>query len=226
VAYFYSLILLFIPGLGMHVYFETAAVIITLIKLGKLLESRTKGRTGGAIKKLIGLRPKSATLWENGIEREVALSQVKIGDILMVHPGESIPVDGVVLESHTVLEEYPSKVETDPYGVGWLVRIRVDVPAQLDELMTAAQYARSVGPLVSVQRSGRPPLLFAKPRAGRRGRRAAHRDCKQPPLRNRPARHFDRAVSTPDDALSTAQWRHVLAVPEIVARGPAAAARS
>ena len=105
VAYFYSLVLLLIPGLGMHVYFETAAVIITLIKLGKMLESRTKGRTGGAIKKLMGLRPKSATLWENGVEKEVALAQVKIGDILMVHPGESIPVDGVVREGESSVDE-------------------------------------------------------------------------------------------------------------------------
>ncbi|RPI77631.1 MAG: copper-translocating P-type ATPase, partial [Desulfobacteraceae bacterium] len=105
VAYFYSLVLLLIPGLGMHVYFETAAVIITLIKLGKMLESRTKGRTGGAIKKLMGLRPKNATLWENGIEKEIALSQVKIGDKLIVHPGESIPVDGVVLEGESSVDE-------------------------------------------------------------------------------------------------------------------------
>jgi Cu+-exporting ATPase len=105
VAYFYSVMLILIPDLGMHVYFETSAVIITLIKLGKMLESRTKGRTGGAIKKLMGLRPKIATLWEKGIEKEVALSQVKIRDKLVVHPGESIPVDGLVLEGESSVDE-------------------------------------------------------------------------------------------------------------------------
>ena len=69
VAYFYSLAVLFFPALGGHVYFETSAVIITLIKLGKMLESRTKGRTGGAIRKLIGLRPKTATIVENGYRK-------------------------------------------------------------------------------------------------------------------------------------------------------------
>ena len=68
VAYFYSMALLIFPAFGQHVYFETSAVIITLIKLGKMLESRTKGRTGGAIRKLIGLRPKTATIIENNIE--------------------------------------------------------------------------------------------------------------------------------------------------------------
>ena len=105
VAYFYSLAVLFYTPLGEHVYFETSAVIITLIKLGKMLESRTKGRTGGAIRKLIGLRPKTATLMEGEKEREIPLSQVKAGDIIVVRPGESIPVDGVVLEGESTVDE-------------------------------------------------------------------------------------------------------------------------
>ncbi|MGD2125127.1 MAG: heavy metal translocating P-type ATPase [Desulfobacteraceae bacterium] len=105
VAYFYSLALLIYPLLGKHVYFETSAVIITLIKLGKLLESRTKGRTGGAIRKLMGLRPKTATILENGMEREIPLSQVKVGDEVIVRPGESVPVDGVILEGESSVDE-------------------------------------------------------------------------------------------------------------------------
>jgi len=105
VAYFYSLALLIYPPLGEHVYFETSAVIITLIKLGKMLESRTKGKTGGAIRKLMGLRPKTATIFENGKEREIPLSLVSVGDIVIVHPGESIPVDGVVLEGESSVDE-------------------------------------------------------------------------------------------------------------------------
>ena len=105
VAYFYSLALLLYSPLGDHVYFETSAVIITLIKLGKMLEARTKGRTGGAIRKLIGLRPKKATILTGGREIEIPISQVKTEDILIVHPGESIPVDGVVLEGESSVDE-------------------------------------------------------------------------------------------------------------------------
>ncbi|MGD8763704.1 MAG: heavy metal translocating P-type ATPase [Desulfobacteraceae bacterium] len=105
VAYFYSLGVLCFPALGEHVYFETAAVIITLIKLGKMLESRTKGRTGGAIRKLIGLRPKTATIIENGIEKEIPLTRVKVADVVVVRPGERMPVDGVVLEGQSSVDE-------------------------------------------------------------------------------------------------------------------------
>ncbi|OPX36040.1 MAG: cation-transporting ATPase PacS, partial [Desulfobacteraceae bacterium 4484_190.2] len=105
VAYFYSLAVLFYAPLGAHVYFETSAVIITLIKLGKMLEARTKGRTGGAIRKLMGLRPKTATIMEGEKEREIPLTEVKVGDVIIVRPGESIPVDGVVLEGESTVDE-------------------------------------------------------------------------------------------------------------------------
>ena len=105
VAYFYSFALLLYPPLGRHVYFETSAVIITLIKLGKMLEARTKGKTGGAIRKLMGLRPKTASIFENGKEKEIPLSQVKVGDVLIVRPGERVPVDGVVLEGESSVDE-------------------------------------------------------------------------------------------------------------------------
>jgi Cu+-exporting ATPase len=104
-AYFYSLAVLVLPGVGEHLYFETSAAIITLIKLGKLLESRIKGKARGAIRKLMGLRPKTATILDNGKEKDIPLSQVKVGDIVIVHPGESIPVDGVVLEGESSLDE-------------------------------------------------------------------------------------------------------------------------
>ena len=105
VAYFYSLALMFLPSLGAHVYFETSAVIITLIKLGKMLEARTKGRTGGAIRKLIGLRPKTATILQNDIEKEIPLTRVKVGDTVIVRPGERIPVDGLVLDGQSAVDE-------------------------------------------------------------------------------------------------------------------------
>lgn len=105
VAYFYSFALLIYPPLGDHVYFETSAVIITLIKLGKMLESRTKGKTGGAIRKLMGLRPKTAVIQENGEEVEIPLTDVKPGNTVLVRPGESIPVDGVIQEGNSGIDE-------------------------------------------------------------------------------------------------------------------------
>lgn len=115
VAYFYSCVVLLFPAAGGHVYFETSAVIITLIKLGKLLEARTKGKTGGAIRKLIALRPKTATILEEGREKEILLTQVKMDDILVVRPGERIPVDGVVLTGQSAVDE--SMISGEPLPV-------------------------------------------------------------------------------------------------------------
>lgn len=105
VAYIYSLALLLFPALGHHVYFETSAVIITLIKLGKMLEARTKGRTGGAIRKLMKLRPKTAFIEVDGQEKEIPVSQVKVGDRIIVRPGEAFPVDGAVLDGESSVDE-------------------------------------------------------------------------------------------------------------------------
>ena len=104
VAYFYSIavVLGFAPG---HVYFETAAVIITLIKLGKYLEARAKGRTSEAIKKLMGLQAKMATVIRNGKEEAIPVEDVQKGDELAVRPGEKIPVDGVLLSGETQVDE-------------------------------------------------------------------------------------------------------------------------
>ncbi|MFW6237169.1 MAG: heavy metal translocating P-type ATPase, partial [Desulfosudaceae bacterium] len=105
VAYGYSVALMLFPVLGDHVYFETSAVIITLIKLGKLLEARTKGRTGSAIKKLAGLRPKTATVLRDGQETTVDLSDIAINDTVLVRPGERIPVDGVITKGLSAVDE-------------------------------------------------------------------------------------------------------------------------
>jgi P-type Cu+ transporter len=103
-AYFYSLPITF-GLLAGHVYFETAAVIITLIKLGKYLEARAKGRTSEAIKKLMGLRAKTARIIRDGIEAEVPVDDVRVGDVVIVRPGEKIPVDGVVIEGRSAIDE-------------------------------------------------------------------------------------------------------------------------
>jgi Cu+-exporting ATPase len=104
VAYAYSLVLV-VAGLDGHVYFETSALIITLIKLGKMLESVNKGRTGAAIRKLMDLSPKTAVVVRNGKEETVPLSHVVQGDHLIVRPGDSIPVDGVITEGETAVDE-------------------------------------------------------------------------------------------------------------------------
>jgi Cu+-exporting ATPase len=86
-------------------YFETAGVIITLIMLGKTLEAVSKGRTSEAIKKLMGLAPKTAIIIQDGVEKEIPIDEVEIGDIIIVKPGAKIPVDGTVLEGHTAIDE-------------------------------------------------------------------------------------------------------------------------
>jgi Cu+-exporting ATPase len=103
-AFFYSLPITFGWLMG-HVYYETAAVIITLIKLGKFLEARAKGRTSEAIKKLMGLRAKTARVIRDGVEAEVPVDDVRVGDIVLVKPGEKIPVDGVVVEGRSAIDE-------------------------------------------------------------------------------------------------------------------------
>lgn len=86
-------------------YFESAGVIIALILLGKSLEAVSKGKTSEAIKKLMGLAPKTAFVLQNGVETEIPIDEVEIGDIIIVKPGAKIPVDGVVSEGHTAIDE-------------------------------------------------------------------------------------------------------------------------
>ncbi|MDR2719101.1 MAG: heavy metal translocating P-type ATPase [Treponema sp.] len=101
--------LLQIAGGNFHavesLYFETAGVIIALILLGKSLEAVSKGRTSEAIKKLMGLAPKTAIIIENGEEKEIPIDEVVLGDIIVVKPGAKIPVDGVVTEGHSAVDE-------------------------------------------------------------------------------------------------------------------------
>jgi len=107
-AYFYSVyqaIVTIGSHHGPHLYFETSAVLITLILLGKLFEAKAKGRSSEAIKKLMGLQAKTAVVVRDGVEKEVPLEEVVIGDIILVKPGEKIPVDGEVVEGTTAVDE-------------------------------------------------------------------------------------------------------------------------
>ena len=110
-AYFYSLFATIFPGffiaqgLMPDVYYETCAVVITLILLGRLFENRAKGQTSEAIRKLIGLQAKTARLIRNGREVDVPIEQVEIGDVVLVRPGEKIPVDGEVVDGTSTVDE-------------------------------------------------------------------------------------------------------------------------
>jgi len=109
-AYVYSIFVTFYLTfdsiiLGYHVYFETSAVIITLIKLGKLIEVRAKGKTGSAIKKLIGLKPKIARVERDNKELDIPIKEVVVGDLIIVRPGEKIAVDGVLVDGQSSVDE-------------------------------------------------------------------------------------------------------------------------
>lgn len=110
-AYFYSLFVTIFPrflidqGLVPNVYYETAALVITLILLGHLFESRAKGQTSAAIHKLMGLQPRTARIIHNGQEIDIPIAEVQIGDIVLVRPGEKVPVDGEVVAGVSTVDE-------------------------------------------------------------------------------------------------------------------------
>ncbi len=108
-AYLYSAVVVIAPWLlpaqARHVYFESAAVVVTLILMGKYLEALAKGRTGAAIKKLIGLQAKTARVVRDGVERDLPIASVARGDIVIVRPGERVPVDGEVRDGESYVDE-------------------------------------------------------------------------------------------------------------------------
>ncbi|MBU2036844.1 heavy metal translocating P-type ATPase [Patescibacteria group bacterium] len=118
-AYFYSIAVaisfwLDIQKLPPHLYYESAVFILVFISLGKYLEAITKGKTSEAIKKLIGLQPKEATVIKDGQEIKIPISEVKVGDIVLVKPGEKIPVDGVVIDGYSGIDEKAITGESIP----------------------------------------------------------------------------------------------------------------
>jgi len=108
-AWLYSAVVVLAPGLlpaeARHVYFESAAVVVTLILMGKYLEALAKGRTGAAIRKLIGLQAKTARVLRDGVERDLPIERVARGDVVIVRPGERVPVDGEVREGESYVDE-------------------------------------------------------------------------------------------------------------------------
>src|SRR3989344_5927178 len=118
VAYSYSLIISILMFLGTKVeaylYYESAALILVFISLGKYLEAITKGKTSEAIKKLIGLQPKEATVIKDNEEIKIPIAEVKVGDIILVKPGEKIPVDGIVIDGYSGVDEKAITGESIP----------------------------------------------------------------------------------------------------------------
>jgi len=110
-AYFYSVVAVLAPGLfaaadiELGLYFDTSSMIIALILLGRFLESRAKGQTSEAIKRLIGLKPKTAIVIRDGKETEISVDDVQVGDLILMRPGERIPVDGIVRQGYSSIDE-------------------------------------------------------------------------------------------------------------------------
>ena len=191
-AYFYSLVLTFWPqvlaGTGTEVafFYDTAAIIIGLILLGRWLEARAKGQTSAAIKRLMGLGAKTARVERDGETIEIAIADVRIGDVVLVRPGEKIPVDGEVLEGDSAIDESMVTGESIPAdkGVGDAVigatinttgslRVRADKVGR-DSMLSPDHQAGGAGPDVEgagaeAGRLGGRPL-----RAVRHSRRAGH----------------------------------------------------
>ncbi len=124
-AYLFSVFALLIPGAfpaqfrdeqgNVHLYFEAAAVILTLVLMGQVLELRAHSKTSSAIKDLLDLAPPVARVIRNGRETEIPLEEVKVNDILRIRPGEKIPVDGIIIEGHAVIDE--SMITGEPIPV-------------------------------------------------------------------------------------------------------------
>ena len=121
IAFIFSVFNTFFPefwtsrGLQPHVYYEAATMIIAFVLIGKLLEEKAKGNTSSAIKKLMGLQPKTARIIKNGTEETVLISQLQVNDLISVHPGEQIPVDGTVHEGTSFVDE--SMITGEPIAV-------------------------------------------------------------------------------------------------------------
>ena len=121
IAFLFSLFNTFFPefwyarGLEPHVYYEASAVIIAFVLTGKLMEERAKGNTSNAIRKLMGMQPKVARVLRNGVEEEILIDQLQVGDLVVVRPGEQIPVDGQLSEGDSYVDE--SMISGEPIPV-------------------------------------------------------------------------------------------------------------
>ncbi len=147
-AFFYSLFATVFPdffhrqGLHPDVYYEVAAVVVTLVLAGKWMEQRAKAQTSEAIRKLMGLQPKTARVIREGVEQEIPIAAVQVGDWIRVRPGEQVPVDGVILEGSSSLDE--SMVTGESLPVSKSVGDEV-IGATLNQTGSFVMEARRVG---------------------------------------------------------------------------------
>jgi Cu+-exporting ATPase len=174
VAYAYSIVATLLPGIfpasfrdamsQVAVYFEAAAVIVTLVLLGQVLELRARSQTGAAVRALLGLAPKTARrLREDGSEEDVPLDQVQVGDRLRVRPGEKVPVDGVVLEGASAVDEsmvtgesMPVEKHTDDRVTGATVNGTGSLVMRAERVGAETLLARIVQMVADAQRSRAP----------------------------------------------------------------------
>ena len=168
-AFVYSIIIVLfpdsVPSLARHAYFEAAVIIIGLINFGSALEMKARGKTSEAIKRLIGLQPKTARVVRDGKEKDVAISEVGLNETLRVRPGEKIPVDGVVIEGHSSVNESmlsgePLPVEKkvgDEVATGTIngngsflfVSKRIGADTVLAQIITMVRQAQSTKPAIA-----------------------------------------------------------------------------
>jgi Cu+-exporting ATPase len=171
-AYFYSLLAVFFPqifsgaGHTAHaVYFDSSSAIIVLILLGRTLEAKAKGQTSEAIKKLIGLKPKTARVLKNGAEEDVPVEDVEIGDIVIVRPGEKIPVDGIIKEGYSSVDEsmitgepIPAEKKTGAPVIGGTINktgtfkfeaVKVGKEMMLSQIINLVQEAQGTKPPIA-----------------------------------------------------------------------------
>jgi Cu+-exporting ATPase len=169
VAYFFSIFVTIYltignTSLGDHVYFETSAMIITLIKLGKLLEIKAKGKTGSALKKLIGLQSKTAHLIKSDGDYDIPIEDVKVGDKILIKPGEKIPVDGMIISGHSSFDEsmlsgesIPVEKSTGELVVGATINMQGTVTIQATKVGKDTVLAQIIR-LVQQAQGSKPPI--------------------------------------------------------------------
>lgn len=174
VAYVYSLVVIFFPQIfpdafrlengTVGVYFESSAVIVTLVLLGQMLEQRARSKTGSAIKALLGLSPKTARrIEEDGEENDIPLEEIQVGDHLRVRPGEKIPVDGNVLEGESHVDESMITGEPVPVGkkqgddvIGATINDKGSLVIEAEKVGTDTVLSRIVEMVAEAQRSRAP----------------------------------------------------------------------
>jgi Cu+-exporting ATPase len=184
VAYIYSLVALLFPEMFpatmrgpngfVAVYFEAAAMIVTLILLGQVMELRARSQTGAAIKALLGLAPKTARkINEDGSESDIPLEQVRVGDVLRIRPGEKVPVDGVVVEGTSSVDEsmisgepIPVKKQADDKVIGATVNTTGSLTMRAEKVGSDMLLAQIVQMVAKAQRSRAPIQKMADIVAG------------------------------------------------------------